>query len=171
MKIIKGTTRNWNASVLHHNRCSIPSLEKTLKTPPLSPTTTTSTRCFGSSVAFCVTSFVETQAGGLFMAARGSAVRRREGRVRSWWRHEQASVRMAMITAGHHSHRKAAGIEIGVQAGAHLFDSDPNDVDVLAPVTEYVAPAPAIVCSEPAPVIEYESSAPVVECVAPAPAV
>ena len=65
--------------------------------------------------------FVETQAGGLFMAARGSAVRRRERRMRSWWKHEQASVRMAMIIAGHHSYRQAAGIEIGVQAGTRLF--------------------------------------------------
>ena len=65
--------------------------------------------------------FVETQAGGLFMAARGSAARRREKRMRSWWKHEQASVRMAMIIAGHNSYRKAAGIEIGVQAGTRLF--------------------------------------------------
>ena len=65
-----------------------------------------------------------------------------------------------MITAGHHSYRKAAGIETGVQDGTPL-----------AHVTEYVAPAPAVVCDEPAPVIEYMSSAPVIECVAPAPAV
>ena len=76
-----------------------------------------------------------------------------------------------MTTAGHHSHRKAAGIEIGVQAGAPLFDSDPDDVDVLAPVTEYVAPAPAVVCDVPATVIEYMSSAPVIGYLAPAPAV
>ena len=107
-----------------------------------------------------MTSFVETQAGGLSMAARGSAVRRRERRVRSWWRHEQASVRMAMITAGHHSYRKAAGIEVGVQAGT-----------TLAPVTEYVAPAPAVVCDVPATVIEYMPSAPVIGYLAPAPAV
>ena len=103
-----------------------------------------------------MTSFVETQAGGLSMVARGSAVRRRDRRVRSWWRHEQASVRMAMVTAGHHSYRKAAGIEIGVQAGISL-----------APVTEYVAPAPAVVAT----VIEYMSSAPVIGYLAPAPAV
>ena len=41
----------------------------------------------------------------------------------------------------------------------------------MAPVTEYVAPAPAVVCDVPATVIEYMSSAPVIECVAPAPAV
>ena len=94
------------------------------------------------------------------MAARGSAVRRRERRMRAWWRHEQASVRMAMIIAGHHSYRKAAGIEIGVQAGIPL-----------APVTEYVAPAPAVDWDVPATVIEYMPSAPVFGYLAPAPAV
>ena len=99
--------------------------------------------------------------------------------MRSWWRNEQASVRMAVITAGHQSWRKATGIEIGVQAGTLSFhefdmesdDTDPDDLDALAPVTEYVAPALAVVCDEPAPVIEYVSSAPVIEHVAPAPAV
>ena len=65
-------------------------------------------------------------------------------------------------------HRKAAGIETGVQAGtplSHNFDmeldgTDPDDLDVLAPVTEYVASAPAVLCDEPAPVIEYVSSVP-----------
>ena len=65
-----------------------------------------------------------------------------------------------MITAGHHSYRKAAGFEIGVQAGSPL-----------AHVTDHVAPAPAVVCDESAPVVEYVSSALVIECVAPAPAV
>ena len=88
------------------------------------------------------------------------AVRRRERRVRSWWRHEQASVRMALVTAGHHSFRKAAGIEVGVQTGT-----------ILVPVTEYVAPAPAVVSDVPATVIEYMSSAPVIGYLAPAPAV
>ena len=49
------------------------------------------------------------------------------------------SVRLAMITAGHHSYRKAAGIEIGEQVGTRLFhnfdmesdDTDPDDRDVL----------------------------------------
>ena len=80
------------------------------------------------------------------MAARGSAVRRRERRMRAWWRH--------------HSYRKTAVSEIGVQVGTPL-----------APVTEYVAPAPAAVCDVPATVIEYMSSAPVIGYLAPAPAV
>ena len=67
---------------------------------------------------------------------------------------------MAMITAGHHSYCRADGIEIGVQAGTPL-----------APVTEYVAPAPAVDWDVPATVIEYMSSAPVFGYLAPAPAV
>ena len=106
--------------------------------------------------------FVETLAGGLSKAARGSAVWRRKRRMRSWWRHEQASVKMAMITAGHHSYRKAAGIEIGVQAGTALVhnfdmesdDTDPDYLNLLAPVTEYVIPAPAVPHVAQAPVIE-----------------
>ena len=113
------------------------------------------------------------------MAARGSAVRRRERRMRSWWRHEQASVRMAMITAGHHSYRKPAGIEIGVQAGTPLFnnfdmesdDTYADDLNLLAPVTEYVIPAPAVPHVAQTPVIENMTSAPVNEYIAPAPGV
>ena len=33
----------------------------------------------------------------------GSAWHRREGRLRSWWRHEQQSVAMALSAARHHS--------------------------------------------------------------------
>ena len=39
---------------------------------------------------------------------------------------------MAVITAGHHSYRKATGIEIGVQAGTtlfHEFDMESDDTD------------------------------------------
>ena len=55
------------------------------------------------------------------MAALGAAIWRRERRMCCWWTHEQASVRMAMLTASHHRHRRHAGIEVGVQAGVLLF--------------------------------------------------
>ena len=72
----------------------------------------------------------------------------------------------------HHSYRKATGIEIGVQTVAPLFhdfdlesdDTDPNDIDVLAPMTEYVAPAPVVACDEPVPVIEYTTPGPHLHC-------
>ena len=103
------------------------------------------------------------------MAARGSAVRRRERRMRSWWRHEQASVKMALVTAGHHSCRKATGTEIGVQAGTHLFhdfdlesaDTNLDVFDAPAPVTYHVAPA------TPATVNANVASAPVIGYIAP----
>ena len=108
-----------------------------------------------------VTSFVVTQAGGLSMAARGSPVRRRERRMRSWWRHEQASVRMALITAGPLFH------DFDLESD----DTDPNDLDALAPVTEYVAPAPVVACNAPVPVIEYTTPGPDVTFSALAPVV
>ena len=41
----------------------------------------------------------------------GSAWRRRQRRLRSWWRHEQQSVAMSLSAAAHHSHDKvAAGV-------------------------------------------------------------
>ena len=41
----------------------------------------------------------------------GAAWRRRERRLRSWWRHEQQSVAMALSAAAHHSYDKvAAGV-------------------------------------------------------------
>ena len=89
------------------------------------------------------------------MAARGSAVRRRERRMRSWWRHEQASVRMTLITACHHSFQRAHRVDQGAQVGApwvHDFEmSEPSDDST---VIEY--------CTAPAPVIEHVSSTPAV---------
>ena len=41
----------------------------------------------------------------------GSAWRRRHGRLRSWWRHEQQSVAMAMFAAAHHTFDKVAAGE------------------------------------------------------------
>ena len=55
--------------------------------------------------------FVDTRAGDLSKAARapplvssgGSAVLRRERRLRSFWRHEQMAIHMALATVTHHS--------------------------------------------------------------------
>ena len=55
------------------------------------------------------------------MAGRGTAMRRRDRRMMSLWRHEQSSARMAMLTAGHHSCRNVPVVEIGVQACTPLF--------------------------------------------------
>ena len=74
-------------------------------------TTHTTTRRLGSQVLRASVIFVDTLAGDLSMAARapplvssgGSAVRRRERRLRSFWRHEQMAVQMALATVTHHS--------------------------------------------------------------------
>ena len=77
--------------------------------------------CFGSSVASCVTFSLNPSGWPLHGCTRLRCTAARET-AEIVGRHEQASVRMAVITAGHHSYRKAAWIEIGVQAGT-LFVS------------------------------------------------
>ena len=100
--------------------------------------------------------FVETQSCGLSMAARGSAVRRCERRTRSWWRHEQASVRMASVSASHHSFQRAHRVDQGVQIGVpwvHDFVmSEPSDDSAAI---ENVIPGPDVTKTAPALVIEY----------------
>ena len=107
-----------------------------------------------------------------------SARRRRERRLRSMLRHERI-VAMALAEALHHSsglkvmeraqHAALRSQETGTRAG----------VAGPAPVTEYVAPAPAVApfstpavtCEAPAPVIEYVAPTPAVTYAAPAPVV
>ena len=96
-----------------------------------------------------------------------SAARRRERWLRSMWRHEQLSVRMAVATASHHSWKSHA--VVGTQT-EYAGVADP------VPVTEYVAPAhavapfssPAVSFEMPAPVVEYVAHAPAVTYAAPA---
>ena len=65
--------------------------------------------------------FVDTSAGDLSMVARasvlvssgGSAVRRRERRLRGFWRHEQLSIKMALASATHHSWQSRASVGVG----------------------------------------------------------
>ena len=120
--------------------------------------------------------FVETQAGDLSMAARvfllssgGSASRRRERRLRSFWRHEHLSLKMMAASMSHHSWQSRESV--GMQTDA-----------VPTPVDEFVAPAaaPYAATTSPIPATEYATPAldetftapsPVTEDVAPAPAV
>ena len=66
-------------------------------------TTTTTTRHFGSCVALSVTLFVETLAVDMDVE-RGAAWRRRQRRLRSWWRYEQRTVAAVLAAVTHHSH-------------------------------------------------------------------
>ena len=107
----------------------------------------------------------EAQGGGT-----GSARRRRERRLRSMLRHERMAVAMTLAEALHHSsglkvmeraqHAALRGQKTGTRAG----------VAGPAPVTEYVAPAPAVAPFS-TPAVSYEAPAPVIEYVAPTPAV
>ena len=91
-----------------------------------------------------------------------SAARRRERWLRSVWRHELLSVRVAVATATHHSWKSHA--VVGRQTEPAATSAAP------APVVEYIAPGP-IFCAAPAPVIEHVAPVPVVKYTAPAPVV
>ena len=68
----------------------------------------------------------------------GAARRRRDRRLRAFLKHERMTVAMNMATIQHHSYMKSAVVDFCVQVGSPL-----------APVTEYVAPAPAVALSVP----------------------
>ena len=61
--------------------------------------------------------------------AVGAAKQRRERRLRMHWRHEQLSLRMALVTASHHSfdkvhaeHAAPRSQKTGTRAGVRLFE-------------------------------------------------
>ena len=68
----------------------------------------------------------------------GAARRRRDRRFRAFLKHERLAVAMNMATTHHHSFMKSAVVDVSVQVGSPF-----------APVTEYVAPAPAVTLSVP----------------------
>ena len=77
-------------------------------------------------------------------AAPTLARRRRERRIRSFFRHEQMAVKMAVISAQHHLAQRCCSIATQtddyVTTSATFFNmSDGDDFDEpAAPVTEYV---------------------------------
>ena len=76
-------------------------MHTTLKEAPV----TTTTRRFGSCVALSVTLLSKPQLLTMDVE-RGAAWRRRQRRLRSWWRHEQQTVAAVLATVTHHSHSK-----------------------------------------------------------------
>ena len=108
----------------------------------------------------------------------GAARRRRDRRLRAFLKHERLTVAMNLATVQHHSHMKSAVVDVCVQVGSplapvteYVAPAPAVTFAALAPVFEYVAPAPAVTFVAPAPVIEYVAPAPVFEYIAPAPAV
>ena len=97
---------------------------------------------------------------GVARAAPALARRRRERRIRSFFRREQMAVKMAVISAQHHSAQRCWSIatqtDDRVTTSATFFNMDDDDsAEPAAPVTDNVAPAPDVTCAAPAPVIEY----------------
>ena len=86
-----------------------------------------------------------------------SARRRKGRRMRSFFRHEQVAIEMAVVTAQHHSAQRCCTI------ATQTVDS--------TSVIEYVAPAPAVTYAAPAPVDGYVAPAPAVTYAAPAPVI
>ena len=95
-----------------------------------------------------------------------SARRRREKRIRSLFRHEQMAIKMAVVTAQHHSAQRCC--TIASQTVVEYVDPAPV---VPAPVTEFVATAPAVTYAAPAPVVGYDAPAPAVTYAPPAPVI
>ena len=125
--------------------------------------------------------FVETQAGDLAMIAPvsplssgGPASRRRERRLRSFWRHEQLSLKMMAASMSHHSwqHRASVVVQTDEAVDEYVTLAAAPCVATASPflVTEYATSAPTVSYAPPAPVIEH-MPAPVIEHIAPPPAV
>ena len=103
-----------------------------------------------------------------------SARRRRERRIRSFFRHEQMAVQMAVVSAQHHSAQRCCSIATQtddfVPAATYAATASPA-ATAASPMVEYVDPAPFVAPAAPAPVFEHMAPAPVIENIAPVPAV
>ena len=114
-------------------------------------TTTTTTTGVWVRVLRCVASFTFSLADDMMNVERDPACvsasrRRRDRRLRSFWRHECMAVRLALAAAAHHSSLRVSSASTQTE-----YVAGP------APVTEYVAPAPAVFDAAPAPVTYHEA--------------
>ena len=112
-----------------------------------------------------------------------SAARRRERWLRSMWRHEQLSVRMAVATATHHSWKSHAVVgtqtagpapvtkDVAPAPAVAPFSTPAVTYEAPAPVFDYVAPAHSVTFAVPAPVIDYVAPAHSVTYAVPAPVI
>ena len=71
--------------------------------------------------------------------ASTSSQRRRNQRLRSLWRHEQSSTRMAFASAMHHSHMGVARVATQTEDAAATYAATAS-----VPLVEHLAPAPNI---------------------------
>ena len=143
-----------------------------------------SCRCLSRACASCVAPFV-TNPNGQLMADRDdvaptivfAAKRRMLRRLRSHWRHEQFSIRMALASAVHHSHiRGQTWLHRPILCLPRLAPRPSPAVINAAtpaplPVIEHVVSTSVATHAAPAPVFDFMAPAPVIEHIAPAPAV
>ena len=128
---------------------------------------------------------VETAAHGDELEHACSARRRRERRLRAWWRDEQFAIRCAVVSATHHSANRSRRVDAETQTAHVVLPQEriterimeqtcdaPVPQDVKPPEIEYVAPAPAVTRKRrqikraaPAPAPAYAD----VACTAPDP--
>ena len=106
-----------------------------------------------------------------------SARRRRERRIRSFFRHEQMAIKLAVESAQHHSAQRCCSVatqtEDEVLATTYAATASPVvacAATAASPLVEYVDPVPFVSYAATAPVIEYVAPAPVFEYIPPAPA-
>ena len=102
-----------------------------------------------------------------------SARRRRERRIRSFFRHEQMAVQMAVVSAQHHSAQRCRSIanqtDDSLPAATYAATASAAATyaaTAASPMVEYVDPAPVVTYAAPAPVIEYIAPAPAMTYVA-----
>ena len=87
------------------------------------------------------------------------SVRRRERRLRAWWRHEQFAIRCAVACASHHSHMRVTSVvtQTDDEVLAAAFASTASLAAAPAPVFEYVTPAPVIENIAPALAVNFDA--------------
>ena len=95
----------------------------------------------------------------------GSARRRRDRRLRAWWRREQFAIRCAVACASHHSHMRVTSV--ATQTDDEVLAA--SFAATASPAATYAAtPASVATDAAPAPVFKYVAPAPVIENIAPA---
>ena len=93
----------------------------------------------------------------------GSTRRRRERRLRAWWRHEQFAIRCAVACASHHSHMRVTSV--ATQTDDEVFAA--SFAATASPAVTYAATRASIATHvAPAPVFEHVTPAPVIENIA-----
>ena len=109
------------------------------QTTTTTATATATTQAYDSSVPIFLWCLFKSNPSGRLMADRasGAAWRRRQRRLRSWWRHEQQTVAAVLAMVTHHSHSKVGtanaalrGQKIGTSTGvgpAEYFDLSSDD--------------------------------------------